>query len=141
MHDILARVLSIIRSDGPSKALARCFRYALWRHKNYQLNNDEKRHTRTNFLKHLHRNWQMDIGATTESASGAGSTLDYTANIRQQLPQLFKDFSITSIYDAPCGDFNWMRFVIKQSDITYYGADIVPAMIEKIPKTIRCAKS
>jgi SAM-dependent methyltransferase len=58
--------------------------------------------------------------------------LEDTANLRQHLLHLFKDFAITSIYDAPCGDFSWMRLVIERSEITYYGADIVPAMINNI---------
>jgi Methyltransferase domain len=125
MSDILTRILSSIRSDGLSKTLAKCFRYPFRR--------DVMRHCKpAKIFSEIYK--KNGYWGSTESASGWGSSLDYTANLRQHLPQLFKDFSVTSIYDAPCGDFNWMRLVIQQSDITYYGADIVPEMIDKIQK-------
>src|SRR5262245_41843554 len=121
----LTRTLSSIRSDGLSKTLAKCFRYPFRR--------DVMRHSKpAKIFSEIYK--KNGYWGSTESASGAGSTLDYTANLRQHLPPLFKDFFITSIYDAPCGDFNWMRFVIQQSDITYYGADIVPVMIDNLQK-------
>lgn len=64
-----------------------------------------------------------------ESVSGGGSELVTTENIRKELPVLFEKFNITSVLDIPCGDFNWMRFVIKPS-ICYLGADIVNELIE-----------
>jgi hypothetical protein len=133
MSDILTRILSSIRSDGPSKTLAKCFRYPFRRDPDPHFNKVMRHGTPAQIFSEIYKKnnyW----GGGTESASGGGSTLHYTANLRQYLPQLFKDFSITSIYDAPCGDFNWMRFVIQQSDIIYYGADIVPVMIDKIQK-------
>jgi hypothetical protein len=33
------------------------------------------------------------------------------------------------VFDAPCGDFNWMRLVAHETRIRYLGADIVPALI------------
>jgi hypothetical protein len=35
-------------------------------------------------------------------------------------------------YDAPCGDFNWMRFVQLQPETRYIGADIVPDLVEEL---------
>lgn len=66
-----------------------------------------------------------------ESVSGIGSSLAQTANIRRQLPVMFEKFGIRTVYDAPCGDFYWMREVVAASDIDYTGADIVPEVIEK----------
>jgi hypothetical protein len=37
---------------------------------------------------------------------------------------------VKSIFDAPCGDFNWMRLVTNETRVRYHGADIVPALIE-----------
>lgn len=59
-----------------------------------------------------------------ESISGAGSDLDQTEIIIAALPILFRDFSILSLLDIPCGDFHWMNKV-NLKDIKYIGADIV----------------
>ena len=56
--------------------------------------------------------YEMNYWRNCESLSGDGSTLNYTENLRKQLPNLIKAFSINTIYDAPCGDFNWMRGVV-----------------------------
>ena len=65
-----------------------------------------------------------------ESVSGPGSTFEYTAYLRSKLPELFKKFSIKTIFDAPCGDFNWMRYVLKENNLNYIGGDIVTPLIE-----------
>jgi hypothetical protein len=54
-----------------------------------------------------------------ESVSGFGSTLEYTANLRNKLPELFGKFSIKTIFDAPCGDFNWMGYILKENNLNY----------------------
>jgi hypothetical protein len=71
--------------------------------------------------------WQSD-----ESVSGTGSTLEYTANLRKKLPELFRKHSIKSVFDAPCGDFNWMCELIRTLDIEYTGADIVEPLIDSL---------
>jgi hypothetical protein len=43
--------------------------------------------------------WQSN-----ESASGTGSSLKNTENLRKELPALISKFSIKKIFDAPCGD-------------------------------------
>lgn len=71
-----------------------------------------------------------------ETRSGEGSTLEYTQHLRTELPKLFEQFNITSILDAPCGDFNWMReFMKDHPEIQYTGADIVKPMIEQLQST------
>lgn len=66
-----------------------------------------------------------------ESVSGGGSTLSYTVNIRRELPFLFKKYSIRSLLDAPCGDFNWMSQVIRNVNVNYIGGDIVLELINR----------
>jgi hypothetical protein len=64
-----------------------------------------------------------------ESVSGHGSSLKKTAEIRREIPTLLKRHAIRSIFDAPCGDFNWMR-TVDLSGIEYIGADIVAALVK-----------
>jgi len=64
-----------------------------------------------------------------ESRSGTGSSLSTTKNIQTILPKIFDKFFIKKIFDAPCGDFNWMFHVLKNNKIDYLGADIVDNLI------------
>jgi hypothetical protein len=70
--------------------------------------------------------------SSSESKSGSGSTLKYTANIRKELPHLFSRYSIQRVFDAPCGDFNWMSHLLPSVNIEYIGADIVKPIIENL---------
>ncbi|HLO15282.1 MAG TPA: class I SAM-dependent methyltransferase, partial [Anaerolineales bacterium] len=67
-----------------------------------------------------------------ESVSGPGSSLKYTENLRKELPNLLKDYSIQRIFDAPCGDFNWMRHLLTTVDVDYIGGDIVLPLVESL---------
>lgn len=64
-----------------------------------------------------------------ESVSGPGSDLVQTAVISKAIPELIARHGITSLLDAPCGDFFWMRNVVL--DCKYIGADIVKELVEK----------
>jgi hypothetical protein len=46
-----------------------------------------------------------------ESRSGEGSTLEYTENIRKELPVLIERYGFKTILDAPGGDYNWFQQV------------------------------
>ena len=67
---------------------------------------------------------------SNESLSGNGSTLEYTNNLRKELPKLIIDFNICSVLDAPCGDFNWMKVLLPTLNINYIGADIVQDLVD-----------
>lgn len=64
-----------------------------------------------------------------ESVSGPGSTLEYTENIRKEMPGLISSLGVRTILDAPCGDYNWFRFVERGEDLKYIGGDIVGPLI------------
>jgi len=67
-----------------------------------------------------------------ESVSGAGSTLEHTQNLRARLPRLMETHGITPVLDAPCGDFNWMKEVLKDiRTLDYTGGDIVADLIDQ----------
>src|SRR5206468_3030113 len=58
-----------------------------------------------------------------------GSRIATTINVRMELPLLFQRFEIKSVFDAPCGDFNWMRYVLPNVGVEYTGGDIVPEVV------------
>lgn len=64
-----------------------------------------------------------------ESVSGSGSTELATQEIRAHLPIILSRWNMKNIIDAPCGDFNWMRFVALDDGANYTGIDIVPDLI------------
>lgn len=78
------------------------------------------------FTEIYRRNYWGDGG---ESVSGYGSTLANTASLRQQLAVMLRQFGIESVYDAPCGDFNWMGQLVEATGVAYCGVDIVPELI------------
>ena len=73
--------------------------------------------------------YQKNAWHDDESVSGTGSNLKQTQEIINQLPVIFKQYTIHSILDLPCGDYNWMKHV-DLSAINYIGGDIVPEIIE-----------
>lgn len=75
--------------------------------------------------------YDSDFWGSPESKSGAGSTMKATQAIREHLPALFCEYSIKSIIDVPCGDYNWMRNVDKSSIYCYIGGDIVPQAVAR----------
>ena len=86
---------------------------------------------RSNDIKEkFSRIYRRNYWGSNESVSGNGSTLEYTENIRKELPKLFNDFSIKSVFDVPCGDFNWMQHVISDFPIKYTGGDIVTDLVQ-----------
>jgi hypothetical protein len=66
----------------------------------------------------------------SETASGAGSSLAWTQNLRKGLPILLKGLEVETFLDVPCGDFNWAKEV-DWGGINYIGGDIVASLIEK----------
>jgi len=84
--------------------------------------------------------YQKNLWENLESASGIGSTFWYTEPLRRELPKLVARFSIKSIFDGPCGDFNWMKHVLPTMDVTYIGGDIVRPMIESLKAKYEAAR-
>lgn len=65
-----------------------------------------------------------------ESRSGDGSTLFYTRHLRGELEVFIRQFSVRAFFDAPCGDFNWMKEVAFPLGMTYFGGDIAGSLIK-----------
>ena len=72
--------------------------------------------------------YRSNYWSCEESYSGGGSTVAATVWIRKGLEKVFKRYSIHSMLDIPCGDYNWMRLV-KKDGIRYIGADIVSDLV------------
>lgn len=68
------------------------------------------------------RNWQ-------DTLCGTGSRIDFTEPLRKNLKAILKKHSITSMLDAPCGDYSWMRLTEFPDNFTYIGGDIVDFMV------------
>lgn len=78
--------------------------------------------------------YKNNYWGSSESLSGPGSTLEYTENLRIEIPKLFREFGIKKVFDAPCGDMHWMSDVLTRVNINYLGGDIVPDLIERNKK-------
>lgn len=85
------------------------------------------------FSKIYSTNYWLD----SESRSGTGSNLNSTKNIRIHLPKIIERFNIKRLFDAPCGDFNWMSQILKDVDVDYIGSDIVEDLIVSNRKKVK----
>jgi hypothetical protein len=66
-----------------------------------------------------------------ETVSGSGSTLSNTANIRANLPTLITELGVKSVWDAPCGDRNWIKTInFEAMGVKYAGGDIIPELTQ-----------
>lgn len=75
--------------------------------------------------------YRDNIWGDPDSASGSGSNLAETEQVRQHLPGLLRDLGAHSLLDVPCGDFAWMQHV-DLDGIDYVGGDIVGQMVEEL---------
>jgi hypothetical protein len=74
--------------------------------------------------------YEKNLWSSKQSKSGTGSHLETTTKIREEIPKIITDYNIQSILDAPCGDFNWMKELIRHyPNIQYIGGDIVEPLI------------
>lgn len=75
--------------------------------------------------------FRNNLWLSSESVSGSGSSKEQTKWIIPQLEKIIEAFDVKTILDAPCGDYNWMRFVSFPIDLNYIGCDIVKELIEQ----------
>lgn len=79
--------------------------------------------------------YKTNYWSDKESVSGSGSNKIQTLNVIKNINKIIDDYNIKSIFDAPCGDFNWMNYLLKErtksnkQNIQYLGADIVQDLI------------
>lgn len=87
-------------------------------------------------LKKIFTNiYNKSIWNGKESKSGKGSDLENTKTVIEEIVSLVKDRDIKYITDCACGDFNWMKEVLKKlPEVHYLGYDIVEPLIENNDK-------
>ncbi|KAJ1552857.1 hypothetical protein HK096_010168, partial [Nowakowskiella sp. JEL0078] len=73
--------------------------------------------------------FKSNLWGSSESRSGAGSTLEITVNARKFISTMWQIFGIKSFLDSPCGDCNWQPSIPGFDKINYTGIDIVSAEI------------
>lgn len=69
-----------------------------------------------------------------ESISGPGSTLGYTVNLRSELARFVSEFGVRSLFDAPCGDFHWMKEVALPQGFVYLGGDVARSLTQRLER-------
>ena len=84
-----------------------------------------------NIEEHFTQIYKNNSWHGIESKSGTGSDLETTKILRPQLVELVDFLNIQTMVDIPCGDFHWMKEIVKDLNIDMYlGIDIVKEMIE-----------
>jgi len=71
-------------------------------------------------------------GLADGTRSGRGSTLDATRDFRSFLVKIVAEHGIGSIFDAPCGDFHWMKEVELPETVKYLGGDIASDLVAEL---------
>ena len=83
-----------------------------------------------NIEEHFTQIYKNNSWHGIESKSGTGSDLETTKILRPQLVELVNSLNIQTMVDIPCGDFYWMKEIIKDLNTDMYlGVDIVEEMI------------
>jgi len=81
--------------------------------------------------------YKSNYWGSAESISGNGSTLASTEVFRAAFEPLLHSMSVATLFDAPCGDFHWMKRVRFPHGMKYIGADIVGELIDSLNRAHR----
>lgn len=84
--------------------------------------NREYQNTFTNIYKN-------NVWKSSESCSGPGSEIAVTERLVKEISLFLSEYNIKSLFDCPCGDFNWFRGV-DYLGVDYLGGDIVKEIIQ-----------
>ncbi len=64
------------------------------------------------------------------SPNGPGSSLKFTKGLCKELPTLLRRYQVTTMLDAPCGDWTWARTIDLSFLYSYIGMDVAPDLIK-----------
>jgi hypothetical protein len=70
-----------------------------------------------------------------ESYSGRGSEKAFTKPYCDELQNIIAARGFVSLFDAPCGDLNWIPQVIAATGIRYVGGDISASVVESVRRS------
>lgn len=97
----------------------------------------ESNHGRTYTMEETFQHaLDTNLWGSPESCSGEGSTEKETQHLRQTIAKLLKDLKITSLLDAPCGDFGWLS-KLDMTGLHYTGMDILENIIKDHQETYK----
>jgi hypothetical protein len=95
-----------------------------------------------NFIENQAAAWQGIVTQMLEeplnqamnggTVNGPGSSLRYTTNLREQLPDLLKKYGIQTVLDAPCGDLTWIKQTRLDFLYSYIGMDVDRRIIDTV---------
>ena len=80
--------------------------------------------------------YKANFWGSEESRSGVGSERDFSMAYLEGLRALIKDRGFRRIFDAPCGDLNWMVGLARDPQIDYVGGDISPSLIADLKQRL-----
>lgn len=92
-------------------------------------NNIKKIQNKKYHKKLFTRYYETNYWGSSESLSGPGSTLKATEVLRNELADFLKIKNVRTWLDAPCGDYNWVKYVKRPEGLKYIGGDIVDEII------------
>lgn len=78
--------------------------------------------------------WRKNHWGSAQSRSGKGSGVETTRSYRRGLRTLLEARNFRRLFDAPCGDLNWMSVFISESNIDYSGGDVSPLVVQDAMK-------
>ena len=88
-------------------------------------------HNRATVFDRIYRSnsWGSD-----ESRSGLGSESRYASIYRKRLRRFLSRFGARRLFDAPCGDLNWIADIARSPGIDYLGGDISRSLIADLQR-------
>ncbi len=74
--------------------------------------------------------YRRNYWGSEQSRSGVGSETTFTARYGTGLAALIRARGFRRVFDAPCGDLNWIAPLIAETGIEYVGGDISSLVVE-----------
>lgn len=73
--------------------------------------------------------YRSNFWGSEESRSGLGSERNFSGAYLTSLRSLMNDRGLDRIFDAPCGDLNWIVELVRDPAIDYAGGDISASLV------------
>lgn len=78
--------------------------------------------------------YRRNFWGSDQSRSGLGSEQEFTRQYRIELTALLRERNVRTIFDAPCGDLNWMDDLLRELPLAYSGGDISQSVVDDVLK-------